>query len=445
MLKDIIDKEFYDQLKNGARRILNEDYVRVLAHYDGDGTSSAIILTNALKRKDIKFHLGYIKALDGESFRKRIEEDDITTIVVDAGSDQVQYVPEYEKIIVLDHHFFNRTTIKGININARDYNVDGTREACGATMAFLMALAMDEANADLLPFFVAGAIADKQDMGGFHGLNRKLVEAYGSKSHVFRGINLEGGNLIDSITYSTDPFFNELTGKPENVEKFLSAINVPGNLTLQELGEDQIRKLAVNLSLKLLEQGVGTEALKYLENDIMSFDGMEFSSKELSNIIDGNGKVGWNSIPVQFFLGDKTVREEMVKNWKVFKTKLIDYVYRSNKELFEESHLRYFYAPESEMAGAISGALMLYLAKQNKPLIGFNVGNGDTKVSSRGTRRMVKHGLNLSLVMKEAGKEVGGSGGGHDIAAGAVIPRGKEKQFLEIANNIVAGQIKILN
>jgi hypothetical protein len=95
----------------------------------------------------------------------------------------------------------------------------------------------------------------------------------------------------------------------------------------------------------------------------------------------------------------------MIKNWKVFKTKLIDYVYRTNKELFEESHLRYFYAPESEMAGAISGALMLYLAKQNKPLIGFNVGNGDTKVSSRGTRRMVKHGLNLSLVMKEAGKK----------------------------------------
>ena len=119
MLKDIIEKDFYEQLKNGARQILNEDYVRILAHYDGDGTSSAIILTNALKRKNIKFHLGYIKALDGESFRKRIEEDDITTIVVDAGSDQVQYVPEYEKIIVLDHHFFNRTTIKGININAR--------------------------------------------------------------------------------------------------------------------------------------------------------------------------------------------------------------------------------------------------------------------------------------------------------------------------------------
>ena len=42
-------------------------------------------------------------------------------------------------------------------------------------MAFLMALAMDEGNADLLPFFVAGAISDKQDIGGFHGLNRGLV------------------------------------------------------------------------------------------------------------------------------------------------------------------------------------------------------------------------------------------------------------------------------
>lgn len=445
MLKDIIEKDFYDQLKNAARLVLNQDYVRLLAHYDGDGTSSAIILTNALKRKDIKFHLGYIKALDGDSFRKRIEEDDITTIVVDAGSDQVQYVPEYEKIIVLDHHFFNRTTIKGININARDYHVDGTREACGATMAFLMALAMDEKNADLFPFFVAGAISDKQDIGGFHGLNKQLVEAYGSKAHLFRGINLEGGNLIDSITYSTDPFFMDLTGKPENVEKFLESIKIPGNLTLKDLGEEHMKKLAVSLSLKLLDQRVGVEALKYLENDIMQFEDMEFSSKELSNIIDGNGKVGWNSIPVQFFLDDKSVKDEMIKNWKVFKTKLIDYVYRTSKELFEESHLRYFYAPESEMAGAIGGVMMLYITKQDKPLIGFNVGNGDTKVSSRGTRRMVKHGLNLSLVMKEASREVGGSGGGHDIAAGAVIPRGKEKQFLEIANNIVAGQIKILN
>ena len=42
--------------------------------------------------------------------------------------------------------------------------------------------------------------------------------------------------------------------------------------------------------------------------------------------------------------------------------------------------------------------------------------------------------------MKESAREVGGSGGGHDIAAGAVIPRGKEKQFVEIANRLIGDQ-----
>jgi RecJ-like exonuclease len=43
--------------------------------------------------------------------------------------------------------------------------------------------------------------------------------------------------------------------------------------------------------------------------------------------------------------------------------------------------------------------------------------------------------------MKEACKKVGGSGGGHDIAAGGVIPRGTEKQFIEIVDKMVSEQI----
>jgi RecJ-like exonuclease len=50
MLKDIVDSEFYKLLKEGAERILKNQYVRVLAHFDGDGGSAAIILTTALRR-----------------------------------------------------------------------------------------------------------------------------------------------------------------------------------------------------------------------------------------------------------------------------------------------------------------------------------------------------------------------------------------------------------
>lgn len=442
MLKDVIDPEFYRMLKEGAKRILEHKYVRVLAHFDGDGGSAAIILTSALRRKGIRFHLGFIKSLDGESFRQRIEEyPDVFTIIVDAGSDQARFIEDYENVVILDHHFFQENSFKGLNINARQFGIDGTRGACGATMGFVMALAMDETNVDLMPFLLSGVISDKQDIGGFTGLNQDLFEHYGKKLKTAHTLNLEGSTLLDGITYSTDPFFLDLSGKPENVKSTLESLEIDPQKNIFDLTEDEKQRTAEYLASKLLKQNAGSEAIKYLENDLIRFDDLGYTSKELSTIVDGNAKVGMNSVPIIYFLGDTTQKEDMINNWRIFKTKLIEYTYRAYKEVFEEGNVRYFYAPESEMAGAISGILMLYLMKQDKPLIGFNAGNDDTKVSSRGTRRQVQKGLNLSLVMRESAKEVGGSGGGHDIAAGAVIPRGKEKQFVETANRIIGEQL----
>ena len=141
---------------------------------------------------------------------------------------------------------------------------------------------------------------------------------------------------------------------------------------------------------------------------------------------------------------DNSVGNEMVANVKIFKTKLIDYIYRAKSDLKEEKYLRYFYAPESEMAGPIAGAITLYTVKPDKPVIGFNTGTEDIKISSRGSRYSVNRGLNLSEVMKAACAAAGGSGGGHDIAAGGVIPKGREKQFLETANDVIKSQIKII-
>ncbi len=442
MLKDIIEPEFYRLLKEGAKRILENKYVRVLAHFDGDGGSAAIILTTALRRQGIRFHLGFIKSLDGNSFRQRIQEyPEVFTIVVDAGSDQARFIEESENVVILDHHFFQENSFKGLNINARQFGIDGTRGACGATMGFVMALAMDENNADLMPYLLSGVIADKQDIGGLTGLNKILFDHYGKNLNTAHTLNLEGATLLDGITYSTDPFFFDLSGKPENVKQALESLGVDPVNNIFDLNEDEKQLVAEFLSSKLLRQNSGSEAIKYLENDLIRFKDLGFTSKEISTIVDGNAKVGMNSVPVIYFLGDPSQKEDMINNWRIFKTKLIEYTYRAYKEVFEEENVRYFYAPESEMAGAISGTMMLYLLKQDKPLIGFNVGTNDTKVSSRGTKRQVQKGLNLSIVMRESSSEVGGSGGGHDIAAGAVIPRGKEKQFVETANRIIGEQL----
>jgi RecJ-like exonuclease len=49
--------------------------------------------------------------------------------------------------------------------------------------------------------------------------------------------------------------------------------------------------------------------------------------------------------------------------------------------------------------------------------------------------------LDLSAVMGEASRAVGGDGGGHDIAAGATIPDDKKEEFVDRADDLIATQV----
>jgi len=63
-------------------------------------------------------------------------------------------------------------------------------------------------------------------------------------------------------------------------------------------------------------------------------------------------------------------------------------------------------------------------------------------VSSRGTRKLVdKDGLDLSVAMRDAAASVGGVGGGHNIASGATIPLGRDIDFLQALDAIIAKQM----
>ncbi len=440
MIYDILGEDLYNILHAATEKVKSEKYIRVLAHYDGDGVSSSIILLKTLMNLGIKFHLGYVKSLDNEGFRSLFEEEkDVLNIIVDAGSSQAEGISDYDNFIILDHHYYNKSEIKGININARDFGINGTREACGTTMAFIFSLVIDEKNKNLFPFFMSGVSADKQDIGGLSGLNKDIYDHYNTYENKHT-LNLEG-SLNDAITYSIDPFFSGLTGHPDNVKEFLDKNSINAEKHIFNLDIDENKALANKLALKILENNAGADAIRYLEADTLYFNDINFSSKELVSVIDGNSRIGENSISVQYFLGDSSVKDEMLNNVKIYKTKLIDYIYRANSELTEEKYLRYFYAPESEMAGPIAGAIALYLMKPDKPVIGFNRSDEDIKISSRGTRSLISRGLNLSSVMELACQKAEGSGGGHDIAAGGVIPTGREKIFLETASEIIKSQL----
>ena len=104
--------------------------------------------------------------------------------------------------------------------------------------------------------------------------------------------------------------------------------------------------------------------------------------------------------------------------------------------IIKRKYLQFFHAG-SGIRDTIIGIVANMLLNSEEiskdlPLVGFaDKGEGEVKVSARATEELVEKGLNLSQAMKKAAIAFNGVGGGHNIAAGATIPKGKEEEFLD--------------
>jgi RecJ-like exonuclease len=78
-----------------------------------------------------------------------------------------------------------------------------------------------------------------------------------------------------------------------------------------------------------------------------------------------------------------------------------------------------------------------------KPILAFAKSDDRSaiKVSARANRNLINRGLDLAEVMKRAAEKVGGTGGGHNVAAGAMISVGAEDEFLTEADTLVKTQL----
>ena len=63
------------------------------------------------------------------------------------------------------------------------------------------------------------------------------------------------------------------------------------------------------------------------------------------------------------------------------------------------------------------------------------------KVSMRTYEKVLRRGVNLQEALCSAAAEFGGSGGGHNIAAGAYIPKGCEDDFCRRVNELIQAQL----
>jgi len=305
-------------------------------------------------------------------------------------------------------------------------------------------LVLDEANWDLAGPAIAGAIGDKQAVGGFVGVNAALFgEAVERKVVVpERRLALRDQPLGKALAQSIEPYFVGLSGRPEAALEFLRAAGFDSDVMVRQLDAVTRRKLGSVLATRLLEQRAAPEALETLVEDRYWIEPDQMYAQDLEAYVNSCDRLGQEGLGLAVCLGDRDALAKAEKLLEAYTSRLLGYlVGLEAKGLFAKKHIQFFYCDDAALAGSVAGTGMQFFFDQSKPVLGLSVLDGVTKVSARGTRSLIAAGLDLAAALREAASEVGGNGGGHNIASGATVPKGKEEKFLALVDDIVARQL----
>jgi len=434
--------EFIRRIKKALDLLNDFKDIRIISHYDADGISSAGIMSKVLLREGKCLHVTLIKDLNAEFIDKLKSEKCGAYIFLDMGSGHIEKLEEFpHEVVICDHHVPIRES-KKIQINPHFFGIDGTFECCASTISYVVGKTANEKNLDLVGLALAGIIGDRQNIGGLRGLNKEVAEEGIKNGFVTETtqLNIVGETLLDAVTMSSAPFLKNISGREDNARNFLHELDIQASAKLEELSELQKSKLTSMTALTLLKQGAMPETITDIVSKRYWLKNEKMDAEELSHYINSCGRLDKAGVGLSLCFGHKDSWKIAKELRKEYKERIVSNMMKLEKGINAMSNIQYFVSEDHSLAGALAGIGMLYLFDQEKPTIALTKVE-NTKISSRGTQHLVAKGLDLSKGLREASSAVGGSGGGHPIAAGATIPKGKEDEFLNILNGIVGEQL----
>ncbi|UCG68397.1 MAG: DHH family phosphoesterase [Thermoplasmata archaeon] len=459
-----------------------QDNILVVTHIDADGIAAGSIASKALSRIDIEHDVRFVKKLDDIEIN-RIKDDNRQLVwFTDLGSGSLPMLNGLN-VAITDHHVPTKTEIKRedrtnilsyvnnpvseqrFHLNPHHLGLDGAYDLSGAGAAYLVAKMMEKRNMDLASLAIVGAVGDLQDSKNLRlvGTNRDVLADAKDAGVItwkkdIRYFGRETRPIFKLLQYANDPIIPGLTGKEDACITFLLELGIPLkkeenwrrwiHLTLEEK-----RLISSEIVKLLLSKGFGHKIAKRLIGEIYILskeeEGTELrDAKEFATLLNSCGRYDKAEVGYNVCLGD---REEWLERARVLlrghRRTLVETLQLIKENgITEMNHLQYFHGhdkvPEN-IIGTLAGMLLGGEEVRNDlPMLAFALtSEGDIKVSARATRSLVNRGLDLSVVMNKSSKKVGGVGGGHNIAAGATIPKGKEEEFLACAEKLVKKQL----
>ncbi len=426
-----------ERARKAADLVEKHDFIRVYTHHDADGISAGAIIAMALLRAGKSFHISFLKGLN-EPFEYGKDE---LLLFADMGSGYHDLMSEVDTdLVILDHH------IPSGEINAkRDFahvnphlvGMDGTYELSASGVCYFFATELGK-NRDLASMAVIGMLGDKQKIvGGNAEIVREGVEA--GVIVESRGLAIRSGKLRDALTLSLEPFL-DFYGKEEELDEFLSKIGIDGDRYVEDLNDDEMRRLCDAVVLRLLRRGVYTGIFEQIIGKRFLLKNMLIkNSVMLTDVVNSCGRAGAMSLALSLLLGDVATLDKAMRINEEYTREVLGELVKRREEIREGFCIRYIVMEDGTSASPIATTFSRYLLT-DKPLIVVSIKNEHAKVSARTNEDLARR-VDLAEVMKVAAEKVGGRGGGHRVAAGANLSAEKVEEFLKEVDRLCCAML----
>jgi RecJ-like exonuclease len=262
--------------------------------------------------------------------------------------------------------------------------------------------------------------------------------------------------IFKLLQYSTDPYLPGITGSEDASIEFLKRIGIRQHgekwrrwIDMEAKEKQQIVSALIQFGLS---SGMPGYKIERLVGEVYTLlrerEGTEVrDASEFSTLLNATARYDHADIGLAVCMGDRGKKfDEACALLNEHRKNLVEGLNLVKEQgIIRMENLQYFDAGNKireTIVGIVAGMSLSFVNNRNLPIIAFADSEGGMKVSSRGNQELIRKGLNLGAAVSEAAREVGGAGGGHDIAAGAFIPRESKQEFLRILDGKIGTQIK---
>ncbi len=404
--------------------------IKIISHYDSDGITSAVIFSRAMQRWGKSFSIEIVKGLE-EDYIKNLPEDQLL-IFLDLASGSLNYLKEKKtEVIIIDHHEIEQEIPE--NVLMINPVLEKHEPISGAGLCYLFAKCLSHENRDLANFAVIGMVGDvlDQDIGRVYD---EIIKD--SETLVRKGLLIYPSTrpLNRALEYSSSPYIPNVTGSFRGVIEVLKEANISKSngsyKSICELTDDEMGNLVTALMLR----GNGKIDSSKLVGNIylVKFYNKQEDARELSALINACSRMGYPWVALGFCLGNKKYRKEAEDIYREYKQHIVSALkYVADAEKISGAKYTIINA-KNNIKDTIIGTTASIIARspvyaEGTIIIALAYNEDKIKVSARIAGRA---GRNLREVLSRVVIPLGGEVGGHPNAAGCLIEREKETQFI---------------